>query len=96
MISAATAVGAHGKPSADDLAHRGEVRGDSEVSLGTAVTDAEARHHLVKDEKCAVLLGEFTQTLEKTRLRLNESGIANDGLEDHTGDGIWVFCEQLP
>ncbi|CAI8373258.1 MAG: Uncharacterised protein [Cyanobium sp. ARS6] len=79
-----TSVGPHRQPPADHLAHGGEIRGDTEMRLGAAVTDAEARHHFVEDEQSSVLLGEFAQTLEEPRLRLDESCVANDGFKNDT------------
>ena len=41
--------------SADNLAHRRDVRRDPEVFLRTSVGDPEARHDLVEDQQRPVL-----------------------------------------
>ena len=50
MIVGAAGHRADGKPAADDLAQRGEVRGEAVVLLCAAMAVAE-RHHLVDDEQ---------------------------------------------
>lgn len=56
-----TTVGPHRQPAADHLAHRGDVGGDPEVALGTAVRNAEAGHHLIEDQQGTVLGGQLAQ-----------------------------------
>ena len=45
---APTTVRAHGKPTADDLAHRGEVGGDPPVFLRAPFADPEPGHDFVE------------------------------------------------
>ena len=65
------------------------------MRLRTAVADSESRHHFIEDEKCSVFFGELSQALQKSWFRLDESCIANNGLKNHSGDGIGVLSEQL-
>ena len=91
----AAAVGTHGQATADHFAHGREVGCDAEVGLGTAVADAEAGHHFIEHQQSTVLLGDFAQTFQKTRLRCDEAGIADDRLKDHAGNGLRVLRKQL-
>ncbi len=62
-----------GKSSADDLAHRGEVRRDAVELLRSAGSDAEAGHHLVEDEERVISGAEFAQPTEITWQRAEHS-----------------------
>mmetsp|Transcript_508 Transcript_508/g.1557 ORF Transcript_508/g.1557 Transcript_508/m.1557 type:complete len:443 (+) Transcript_508:800-2128(+) len=90
---ALAAVGAHGEPPADHLAHGGEVRGDAPVLLRAAVGDAEAGHHLVKHEHRAVLGAQVAEALEELLVRDDEARVAHDGLEDDARDLVLVVLE---
>ena len=80
------AVGAHGEPSADDLAERGEVRGDAERLLSAAVRGAEAGDDLIEDEKGPLRVADRPQAFEEALGREDDAHVAGDGLHDDRGD----------
>mmetsp|Transcript_21776 Transcript_21776/g.29601 ORF Transcript_21776/g.29601 Transcript_21776/m.29601 type:complete len:258 (+) Transcript_21776:119-892(+) len=80
----ATSVRANRQTTTDDLAHCGHVRSDTEMSLSTAVGDAESRHDLIEDKKSTVLGGELANAFKKLLGRRNESRVADDRLQDHS------------
>ena len=89
------AVGPHGQAATDHLAHCGEVGGDTEFGLGTAVADAETGHHLVEYQQGAVFFGELADALEEARLGGDKARIAHHWLKNHAGNFTRVFGEEL-
>ena len=83
---ALAAVAAHGEASADDLAERGQVRGDAESLLRAAGGDAEAGDDLVEDEQRAVLCAQVAQSLKKAVLGQDETHVSGHGFHDDAGD----------
>ena len=85
---------AHGRQreaAADDLAEGGQVGDDAVVLLGAAVGEAEARHHLVEDQRDPVARGERAQPREEAGLGREE---ALEGLDDDGGETVGVHGEQ--
>ena len=58
-------IGANGEATTDDLAHRGDVRSDTEVCLSATIRDTEASHDLIEDKHGAVFVAQLAQTLQK-------------------------------
>ena len=56
------------------------------MRLRPAEGDAEAGHHLVENEHAAIVIAEFAQAFEKTRLRRDAIHIARHRLDDDAGD----------
>src|SRR5690606_33593560 len=78
--------GTHRHAAADDLAEGGQVRGDTEMRLGTAQGDAKAGHHLIEDQHHAILVADLAQTFEEPRHRRNTVHVAGHRLDDDAGD----------
>ena len=89
------AVRRHGQASPDHLAEGREIGGDSKALARSPGRDPESRHHLVEDEKRARAVGELPQSLEEARIRRNESGIPNDGLDDDGADTLLVVSNEV-
>ena len=65
---AASAIGRHRQPPADNFPEYGQVRPNAEGILRAAIGDAEAGDHFVENQQRAVALRDFAQALKKSRL----------------------------
>lgn len=86
--------GSDREPSADDFAHRGEIGADAKNLLRSAGSQAEARHHLVKNEDGSVFGAEFAEKLQESRMGKIEAGIRGDGFQNNSGEFGSVVCEK--
>mmetsp|Transcript_11148 Transcript_11148/g.19503 ORF Transcript_11148/g.19503 Transcript_11148/m.19503 type:complete len:341 (+) Transcript_11148:685-1707(+) len=92
----AAAESAHWQATTDDLAHGGQVRGDTEVLLSAALGNTEASHDLIKAQDSALCSAHLPQTLQELLGRLNEASVANHWLENQASDLALVGCKQRP
>ena len=90
-------VGANGEATTDDLAHGGDIRGDAEMLLRTAVGDTEASHNLIEDKDGLVLVAQGAEALQELLGGGDEAGVAHNGLEHDGRDalGLVGFEESL-
>jgi hypothetical protein len=79
-----------GHAAADDLAEHRQVRRDPVALLGSAVGDAEARHHLVEHQQGAAVVARLAQALEEPVGGRDTAHVAGDGLDDDAGELVAV------
>eukprot|EP00954_Amorphochlora_amoebiformis_P024968 1369924-Amorphochlora_amoeboformis.AAC.1 len=71
-------------------------RQPSEFVMDTlTVGDAEPCHDFVKNEKRPILVTELTKALKELLGGRDESGVTDNGLQDHTGDLVFVVLKDL-
>ena len=90
-----SAHGRHGHPAADDFAHRGHVGRDAVQRLRAAQRHAEACHHLVVNQHCAVLCGGLAQGSDEFGAGAHQVHIARDGFQNHAGNLAGEFVKGL-
>lgn len=69
---------------------RGEIRGDTVLSLDTTERRPEPGRDLVEDEDDARLSGQLSQALQETLLRQNAACVEVDRLEDDRREFVAV------
>ena len=87
-------VGTHGQAAADDLPKGGQVGRDPAKVAEAPFLETEAADDLVKHQQGAVLVAQATQPLEEGR-SLNQQPVVWQRLDDHGGDVVAVFAEQV-
>ena len=85
---AAATVRAQRQSAADDLAECGEVGRDAQDLLRAAERQPEAGHHLVEDQKRAVLVCQPPRGVEKLLRRHDQPHVADHRFHDDGGDGV--------
>lgn len=88
------AEGTDWEAAADDLAHCGEVGANAKNLLRSAGSEAEPRHDLIENEDGSILGAEFTESLQKARVREIEAGVGGDRFEDDGGEFATVVCKE--
>jgi len=88
--SALAAEDADGQAAADDFAERDQVCIEAVEFERSAEGNAEAGHDLIDDEQGAFAEGERAQGGEVARSGRDAAGVADDGLDDDSGDGTGV------
>jgi len=82
---AAPAKGAHRHAAANDFAQANKVGPDAIAPHGAVRRHPEARHHLIDNQQCAVLVAAFPQGFEKSRRWRDAAHIARHRFDDDTG-----------
>ena len=91
----ASAESSDGKPAADDFSQTNQVRSHVVHAHRPLQGNAEARHDFVENEKRAVSLCERAQLRKKTRLRHDETDVAEKRFDDNCGDFVPVFRKKF-
>ena len=85
----------HGHSAADDLTEHRDIRIDVVQRLCAAEGNTETGHDFVNDEDGAVFGGFFSHGVEEFLSRRNHIHIAGNGFDNHAGDFIAFFVEEL-
>src|ERR1700730_9264234 len=75
----------------DDFPECRKIRFDSQEFLHGTIVQAKSCNHFVDNQERAVLLRDFMQSLQETRLRRNNSHVGGDGLDDDRSDFILML-----
>ena len=81
---------------ANNLANRCHIGRDAKTLLCAAVCKAEARYHLVENQHCAVLGGDFACRLQEILVGHHDAHIAGDGFQYECRHSVAVGIKILP
>jgi hypothetical protein len=90
IIFFSASVGSYRKSTANDLSHGGDVWRDVEQTLGAVGADPESGDDLVKDQECAVVLGDLSQSFQEPRCGWYDAHVSGHWLCDDGGDSRGV------
>lgn len=87
-------IGAHRYAAADDFTEGYDVCPNAEEFLSTALCQAEAGDHLVKDQQSTIFCADAAQTLEKALVGAHNTHVCGHRLYDYAGYLVGIFVEK--
>ena len=91
----AGAVCSDGESAADDFAEAGDVGLDVVEGLCAAVCDSESGDYFVEDEECAVVVRDFSESVQEFGVRWDDAHVSADGFDDDACDALRVGLEDV-